>query len=81
MKKNIVSIDQIKKSILDLVGSPVKVKINRGRKKIERYSGEISGVYPSVFTLKLNNAVVKSLSCSYSDLICGEVVIKKNGEK
>lgn len=81
MKKNTVSIEQIKRSILALVGAPVKIKINRGRKKIERYSGEITAVYPSVFTMKVSQGSVKSLSCSYSDLLCGEVVIKRNGDK
>ena len=81
MRKTTVSVEQVKKGVRALMGKPIKIKINRGRKRIERYSGEISAVYPSVFTLKVDKGAVKSLSCSYSDLICGEVVIKSNGEK
>ena len=78
MRKTTVSVEQVKQGVRALIGKPIKVKINRGRKRIERYCGEISAVYPSVFTLKVEKSAVKSLSCSYSDLICGEVVIKRN---
>ena len=81
MRKSTVTIEEVKNGVRALVGQPIKVKINRSRRRTEKYNGEITAIYPSVFTLKVDGATTPNLSCSYSDLICGEVIIKRNGEK
>ncbi len=74
MRKCARNIEEVKQYINNLCGVPLKISVNKGRKKILKYNGSILAVYPQVFTLKLNN--VKShelLSCSYSDVICGDI--------
>lgn len=77
MRKRAVSIDEIKKDVLDLKGKELRISINKGRKKIVRYEGEITDIYPSVFVLRINNDHhIKMLSFSYSDVICGDIKLK-----
>lgn len=77
MRKRAVSIDEIKSDVAALVGQHLKISVNKGRKKIVRYDGELAGVYPSVFILKIiGDKNVNSLSCSYSDVICGDIKLK-----
>ncbi len=84
MRKCTLKPEEVKKAIKTLIGKRLKISVNRGRKKIERYEGEVENAYPSVFVLKIMDApLVNSLSFSYSDIICGEVKlkIKKTAEK
>lgn len=76
MKKNLISLSDIKKRILLIKGKNVDVFINRGRKKIDSYSGIVENTYPSVFTIKIfNDEKLKNVTCSYSDVLCGYVKI------
>ncbi len=78
MRKCVTSIDEIKGDINSLMGFPLKISVNKGRKKIVRYDGLIECVFPQVFTLKiLDNKNVNMLSFSYSDVICGDIKLKK----
>ncbi len=70
-------ISEVKKSVVSLLGKPIKISVNKGRRRTVRYSGSVTGVYPSVFTLRIDGErALTSLSCTYSDLICGDVKIK-----
>ena len=72
-----MSITEVKSYVSDLVGQPLKISVNKGRKKIVRYNGSVLAVYPQVFTLKINDDKnLELLACSYSDLICGDIVLK-----
>ena len=74
--KRRVNLDDLKAKIDQLKGKPVSVRLNRGRNKVKNYHGVISEVHNNVFVVTLNNAtVVDRISCSYSDMLCGEVVI------
>ncbi|MDR2202048.1 MAG: Veg family protein [Clostridiales bacterium] len=74
MRKCVLSINEVKRSVHALVGQKLKISVNKGRKKIVRYDGEIDGVYPGVFTLKISDDKnVNKLSFSYSDVICGDI--------
>lgn len=76
MRKNTTSLQEIKQKILSLKGTPITVHANRGRKRFEDYLGVIDNVYPSVFTIKLKNSQTQdNLTCSYSDVLCGDIVI------
>lgn len=78
MKKYNYSIEETKQSVKNLVGVPLSVSINRGRKKVEKFDGELLNVYPSVFVVKIFNDRVRSqVTASYSDLICGDVRLKQ----
>lgn len=74
MRKSTVSVETIKNRVSDLLGKTVKVSVNRGRNKVVRYKANVKGVYPAVFVLEiLNCKSLRSMSCSYNDLICGDI--------
>ena len=54
-----------------LAGLPVKIKVNRGRNKIERYDGRIEAVYPKIFTVRKNDGGLDTFS--YSDVVAGNI--------
>ena len=77
MRKSALSIEDVKAYVGSLKGRNLKISVNKGRKRIVRFDGEIEEIYPSVFTLKiLGDDNVNMLSCSYSDLICGDIKLK-----
>ena len=66
--------ESIKKQVSGLVGKPVKVSVNRGRNKVAKYKANVKGVYPAVFVLEIVDCKsLKAMSCSYNDLICGDI--------
>lgn len=77
MHKASISIDEVKQKISALKGVAVRISVNKGRKRIVRYDGEVLEIYPSVFTLKINgDKNLEMLSCSYSDVVCGDIALK-----
>ena len=74
--KKALDIDVAKKYVLELMGRDVDVKLNRGRNKIKHYKGVISEAHSNVFVIKLTDDIFDRISCSYIDLICGEVALK-----
>lgn len=77
MHKASISIDEVKQKISALKGVAVRISVNKGRKRIVRYDGEVLEIYPSVFTLKINgDKHLEMLSCSYSDVVCGDIALK-----
>ena len=78
MKKIAMTISQAKEKVLSLQGKDVRIIVNKGRKKIEKYDCRVSGVFPGVFTLKLKDGYsVGTLSYAYSDVVCGNVRFKE----
>ncbi len=65
--------DKAKKFVSSLIGKEVKIKVNVGRNKHEYYEGEVIGMYPYLFTVKVDN-LMKSFS--YVDLITKDVQFK-----
>ena len=53
MKKP-VGIVEVKDSISALKGKMLLIRINKGRKRIIKYCGEIEDILPSLFTLKVS---------------------------
>ena len=78
MRKRTMSLSEAKSSIEGLKGKLIEIKVNKGRKRVVKYLGEVVDVYPSVFTLRIDgDELIDKLSCSYSDVICGDVVLKE----
>ena len=75
MRKVGLSLEQIKIQIIALKGSEVAMNINRGRKKIDKLSGIIKDVYPSVFTVASPENQIQTFS--YYDVLCGNIVFIK----
>ena len=65
-----------KQQIYNLLGQTVTVRFNKGRNKICNYKGVVKGVYENVFELEIPT-VTGRLTCSYADVVCKEVVVKK----
>ena len=80
MKMNIITLDDIKRSILSLKGEQVKLYVNRGRRKILKLEGIVDKVYTSVFTIRQKAGINSTHTYSYSDILCGEVKISKLAE-
>ncbi|MBE5730803.1 MAG: hypothetical protein E7350_02475 [Clostridiales bacterium] len=78
MKKKAVSTREVRDNITALKGKMLQIKINKGRKRIIKYNGEIDEILPSLFTMSIiGEKNVTRLSCSYSDVICGDIVISE----
>ena len=76
MKRNVLTIDEIKDKILSLKGQEVKMYVNRGRSKVFKFDAVVEDVYASVFTVKnIQQAFNLTHTYSYSDILCGEVKI------
>ncbi len=75
MKKRL-NLDDAKALVQQLLGQSVAVKLNRGRNKIKNYTGVLSEAHSNVFVIKLADDIFDRISCSYIDLVCGELVIK-----
>ena len=78
MRKSTLTIEVIKNKIDELVGKNIYMEVCRGRKKIHRYMGVVESTFPSVFVVRLieGDTLNPSLSCSYSDVLCGDVIIE-----
>ena len=73
--RNITDIKRMVKSCSD---SRVAVRVNLGRNKTVSYSGVLSGIYPALFTVKPDqDDFLGKTAYSYSDVLCGNVKIKK----
>lgn len=74
MKK--ISVDDAKTMVRTMLGKGVDVKLNRGRNKIKHYKGVLSEMHSNVFVIQLVDELFDRISCSYIDLVCGELVIR-----
>ena len=77
MIKQRSDITSVKKTISDYFQKQVDVTVNLGRNKILRFCGELSGVYPALFTVSPNDKnFLGKTSYSYAEVLCGSVKIK-----
>jgi len=67
--EGIKTIATIKQSIEDHVGEKVTLKANGGRKKILVNNGTIESAHPSIFVVRLDNDIQRTVSYSYSDVL------------
>ena len=75
MKKKF-DVDEAKNMVEQLLGRSVDVRLNRGRNKIKHYAGIVSEAHSNVFVIELTNEIFDRISCSYVDVVCGEVSVK-----
>ena len=78
MRKSSLTIDMVKNKLDELVGKNIYMEVCRGRKQVKKYRGVVENTFPSVFVVRLTDgdAVVPQLAYSYSDVLCGEVIIE-----
>lgn len=76
MKKPILNVDIVKNKLLSMQGKFIKMRVNKGRKKIEIFSAKLKDLYPSVFTVEaITDGVTNLLSYAYTEIVCGNVRI------
>ena len=80
MRKVNSSVITVIQEIEKLKGENICMEVNKGRKKIEKYQGIIENTYPSIFTVNIGEGK-NSLSYSYTEVLCGDVVISKIGSE
>lgn len=71
--KSHLTIEQAKQMITALKGQNVVVKLNKGRNRIKRCKGRVVEVHSNVFVVQLLEDIFDRISCSYVDVVCGEV--------
>ncbi len=62
------TINQVK----NLTGIRIKLKVNRGRNKIEVLEGKVESTYPKIFTVRKTDGELSSYS--YSDILAGNIL-------
>ncbi|HHU70484.1 MAG TPA: hypothetical protein GXZ21_00440 [Clostridiales bacterium] len=74
MKQN--DVNKVRNAVMNQMGKKVKVRINRGRHRIDEAEGVISETYPNIFLIKVeetNNMPVRTMSYSYTDILTKDV--------
>ncbi len=76
MAGDVNSIQRIKLDLESCVGKRVKLRANRGRKKIVEAEGIIESTYPKVFVVKLDAShSLDRLSYTYADVLTKTVEV------
>jgi uncharacterized protein Veg len=65
------NIDNTKIQVKNLIGTPIRLKVNRGRNKIELIEGMIENAYPQIFTIRSDDGNLSSFS--YSDILANNI--------
>jgi uncharacterized protein Veg len=64
----------IKRDLEPFVGNKIKLKANRGRKKIIEKVGILESTYPNIFVIRLDEKQVeRRVSFSYADILTDTV--------
>lgn len=74
MKQN--NVNNVRIAVANQMGKKVKIRINRGRHKVDVSEGVISETYPSIFLIKIQESKdmpVRVVSYSYTDLLTKDV--------
>lgn len=70
MAKKANTLQQIKSDLESHVGKRVKLKADRGRRRIVEAEGVIESTYPKIFVVKLDQSYsVRRLSYTYADVL------------
>lgn len=80
MIKQTGDISKIKSAIAAIRGEEVRVKVALGRNKFVTYTGTLTSVYPALFTVRPTSDFKGKTSFSYSEVMCGNVVLKRLNE-
>ena len=68
-------LDKIRNLVIQNQGIDHTFRFNGIRNQNEEFMGKIVGIYPAIFTIELENKVIKSFS--YSDLLINNLEIIK----
>lgn len=71
-----MDVNKVRNAVKSHTGKKVKIRINRGRHRIDETVGVISETYPSIFlvTTQGNNEMpIRTMSYSYTDVLTKDV--------
>lgn len=73
MRRN--DVHNVRREVTDNIGRRVKIKANKGRRKIAVSEGVITETYPSIFLIETDDDTshVKTMSFSYKDVLTKDV--------
>lgn len=74
MKQN--DVNSVRNAVMNQTGKRVKIRINRGRHKVDVTEGIISETYPSIFLIRIQekeNMPVRVVSYSYTEILTKDV--------
>ncbi len=61
---------EIKQDLEGYVGNKIRLKANRGRKKVMEKVGVLEQTYPNIFVIRLNETKsIRRISFSYTDVL------------
>ncbi len=80
MKRSTCNVEDVRYAVTQMVGKNVNVKMCRGRGKVKRYKGVVREAYSNVFVVQVVDKIVDRISCSYADIVCGEIALKLASE-
>lgn len=65
---------KVRREVTDNIGKRVKVKANKGRRKIAVAEGIITETYPSIFLIETDDeSSARTMSFSYTDVLTRDV--------
>lgn len=76
--KKVADITAAQNAVQRLLGKKVVVKLNKGRRKIKHYNGVVTEAHSNVFVVQLYGELFDRISCSYTDMLCGEVSLSES---
>lgn len=62
------TINQVK----NLTGIHIRLKVNKGRNKIEELEGKVENTYPKIFTVRKTDGELNTYA--YSDILSGNIL-------
>lgn len=74
------ALEQIRNTIQSNVGKKVKLRANRGRRRVIEAEGVIENTYPKLFVIRLDqSSAVKRMSYTYVDVLTETVELTIEG--
>lgn len=70
VQTNTNPLEQIKLNLDACVGKKIRLKANKGRKKVVEAEGILENTYPNIFVIRLDkSSAIKRLSYTYADIL------------
>ena len=77
MTAKVNSLQAIRHDLQNYVGKPIRLRANRGRKKILEAEGILEKTYPNLFVIRLEDGShVQRMSYTYADVLTETVELK-----
>ena len=80
--KEVGILDRIREDLDEFVGKSIRIKANRGRKRVFEVEGILEQTYPKVFVVTFKERLVeRRISYSYADLLTQAVELSVDNNR